>query len=546
MEPLYWLLIALPAAIVLEVVHADPVWIFLAACVAILPLAGLMGRATENLAATMGPSIGGLLNATFGNAAELIIAFLALWKGETELVKASITGSILGNVLLVLGLAIVLGGLKYRRQTFNRTAAALGATLLGLASIALIIPTVHAELQKREGIGSQPSESSLLLLSDEIAIVLAVVYLLSLVFTLKTHQHLFAGPEAEADAHHEAEWSRRTSLIVLLVATAGVALMAEFLVGSVQHAASALGLNKVFIGVIVVAVIGNAAEHSTAVLVAMKDKMDLAVTIAIGSSLQIALFVAPLLVFGGLLIGVPLDLHFSLLEVVAVVVAIAVVALIAQDGETHWMEGVLLLAVYLILALAFFNYPQKPEPSPEARLEGRMKEEGGERKEGSLGDLRAVAVKNPHPHSEPRLRSFSVRGTMGSMPAARRAATWPRRKRQSSIVSTSYQGDSTAREKPASWSLRAVSSSTSGPLHGMSVKIGGKRRVQPSRQYPPSVAGTTTTSFSFKDSAACSIMASGSVGLSVPTTRTRDSCTRGPRKASSRRPRSPSPWASRV
>jgi len=356
MQPLYWLLAAVPTAAALNFLRAPGMWIFLAACVAIIPLAGLMGQATEYLAETMGPSIGGLLNATFGNAAELIIALFALKAGKTELVKASITGSIIGNILLVLGASMFLGGVYFKRQVFNRTAASLGATLLGLASIGLLVPTVHYWLAQSNGVNSEQT-GSLVLLSEEIAVVLAVVYLASLFFTLKTHQHLFAGPEAETEAKQEPHWSRKTSLIVLLVATAGIAYMSEMLVHSVEDAAHALGMNDVFIGVIVVAVIGNAAEHSTAILVAMKNKMDLAVTIAIGSSIQIALFVAPVLLLAAVLMGVPFDLHFSAMEVVALLVAIYVTGLVAQDGETHWMEGVLLLAVYGVLALAFFHLP---------------------------------------------------------------------------------------------------------------------------------------------------------------------------------------------
>ncbi len=371
-RPMYFLLLAIPVAIVLHLMHAGGVWIFLFSSIAIIPLAGLMGRATESLAERMGPSIGGLLNATFGNAAELIIALLALWNGETELVKASITGSIIGNILLVLGLSILLGGFRYPRQTFNRTAASLGATLLALASIGLIFPTIFYYLVHAERGGE--AARSLEHLSEEIAVILALMYLLSLWFTLRTHRSLFAGPESEAEQHHQPEWSVRTALIVLLAATAGVALMSEFLVGSVQEAAASLGMNRIFIGVIVVAVIGNAAEHSTAVLVAMKNQMDLAVTIAVGSSLQIALFVAPVLVGAGLLMGVPLDLHFSPLEVIAVVFSIAVLSMVSQDGESHWMEGALLLAVYVVIALAFFNLPvgeMEPLHVPEAAA-GRM------------------------------------------------------------------------------------------------------------------------------------------------------------------------------
>lgn len=357
--PLYYLLSALPVAVGFEFAHAPQVWLFIASAVAIIPLAGLMGRATENLAESLGPAIGGLLNATFGNAAELIIALLALWNGQHALVKASITGSIIGNILLVLGLAILAGGLRYPRQTFNRTAASLGATLLALASIGLIFPTIFFYLLQTAPPRPHAPPQEVEYLSDEIAVVLAVMYLLSLVFTLWTHQDLFASPECEAERHAEVEWRPWLSILVLLIATAGVAWMSEMLVGSVEAAAQALGMSEVFIGVIVVAVVGNAAEHSTAVMVALKNKMELAVTIAIGSSIQVALFVAPMLVLASYLMGAPLDLHFSPLEVIAVVLAIGVLSMVSSDGETHWLEGALLLAVYIIIAMAFYHYPDQ-------------------------------------------------------------------------------------------------------------------------------------------------------------------------------------------
>lgn len=365
-EPLSWLLLAMPVTIAMEMLHVGALWTFVFSGLAVIPLAGLMGRATENLAETLGAGIGGLLNATFGNAAELIIALLIIWRGPEmyPLVKATITGSIIGNVLLVLGMAILLGGLSYPRQQFNRTAASMGATLLALASIGLIMPTVHYYLF-RAGAGHNPEElQKVEFLSEEIAAILAVVYMLSLVFSLRTHQHLFGGPADDLQTtgeHRQPEWSRNTSLIVLLVATAGVGWMAHILVDTVEQAGQALGMNHVFIGVIVVAVVGNAAEHSTAVLMAMKNKMDLAVHIAVGSSLQIALFVAPVLVFASMFMGHthPLDLHFTPLELIAVVLAVSVLALVCQDGESHWMEGVMLLAVYCILALAFYHLPEK-------------------------------------------------------------------------------------------------------------------------------------------------------------------------------------------
>lgn len=359
-RPLWWLLLAVPLALALRLADAAPLAVFLMSCIAIVPLAALMGDATERLAERLGPGGGGLLNATFGNAAELIIALLALANGKHALVKASITGSIIGNVLLVLGLSVLAGGLRHKRQVFSRTAASLGATLLALAWIGLLIPTIFYYVVLP---APRAAAQTAILdrLSGEIALVLAVVYLLSLWFTLRTHRHLFAGPEAQVRPAPHASTLR--ALLVLLVATAGVALMSELLVASVEPAAAALGLSDVFIGVIVVAIIGNAAEHSTAVMAALKDQMDLAVTIAVGSSIQVALFVAPVLVLASVLMGGPaMDLHFTPMEAVAVLIAIAVSALVAMDGETHWMEGVLLLAVYAILGLAFYHLPV---PLPE-------------------------------------------------------------------------------------------------------------------------------------------------------------------------------------
>jgi Ca2+:H+ antiporter len=360
-EPLYWLLPALPVAVVLRLLHADALWIFLAACLAIVPLAGLMGRATENLAETLGPSLGGLLNATFGNAAELIIGLMALRGGPAmyPLVKSSLIGSIIGNVLLVLGGSILAGGILYKKQTFSRTAASMGATLLALACVGLVIPSIYFALGA--SVAGQKGER-VEMISEEIAIILAVTYVLSLVFTLGTHRDLFTGREEagpRAEPVQAAGWGRITSLVVLSVATAGVALMSELLVGSVEAAATGMGMTKTFIGVIVVAIIGNAAEHSTAVLMAVKNRMDLAFTIAVGSSIQIALFVAPMLVFASALMGQApvLDLHFSSMEVAAAVITIVVLTLVSQDGESHWMEGVMLVAVYGMLALAFYHLP---------------------------------------------------------------------------------------------------------------------------------------------------------------------------------------------
>ena len=349
---LSWFLIFVPIAAFLEFTHANPIAIFATSALAIVPLAGWMGRATEHLAEKLGQGIGGLLNATFGNAAELIIALMALRKGLFDVVKASITGSIIGNVLLVLGLSVVVGGLKFPRQIFNKTAAMLGSTMLALSAIGLLMPAVFHLLV--------PNKSREQDLSVEIAVVLIITYVLSLIFTLRTHSHLYTGgvdEKEEEEAIGTHGWSMGRSIGTLLVATVLVAVMSEFLVGAVEEASKKLGLTEIFVGVILVAIIGNAAEHSTAVLVAMKNKMDLALNIAIGSSMQIALFVAPMLVFASYAFGRPMNLLFSPLEVVAIGVSVLVVALIAQDGESNWMEGVLLLAVYTILGLTFYFLP---------------------------------------------------------------------------------------------------------------------------------------------------------------------------------------------
>ncbi len=343
------LLVFVPVAIGLEAAEADPIWVFGAASLAIIPLAGWMGKATEHLAEHLGEGIGGLLNASFGNAAELIIAFLALQAGLHEVVKASITGSIIGNILLVLGLSMVGGGLRFPIQEFNRTAAAMGASLLLLSAIGLLVPALFHYVAGEAGRIHERD------LSLEIALVLFLTYLLSLLFSLRTHKHLYSGAGgAEAAGSH---WSRTRALCVLLGASVLVAVVAELLVGSVEHAARTLGMTEVFVGVILVAIIGNAAEHSSAILVAMKGKMDLALHIAIGSSLQIALFVAPLLLFASYGLGRPLDFVFTPFEVIAVVIAVLAVNRIAADGECNWMEGVQLLAVYLILGIAFYFLP---------------------------------------------------------------------------------------------------------------------------------------------------------------------------------------------
>jgi len=373
------LLVFVPVACVLEWTRASPAWVFVASCLAILPLAGLMGKATEHLAAHLGEGIGGLLNATFGNAAELIIAVMALSKGYHDVVKASITGSIIGNVLLVFGLSAFAGGLRHPAQRFNRTAAGVGVSMLALSAVALVVPSIFHSLVGQD---LKTTERGL---SFDISVVLMIVYALSLLFTLRTHAHLYVGAEAPGvagvrplDPHRpEAPEKQgltpgaspeqqgltplpaaKKSVAILVGATALVALMSEFLVGAVEHTAREFGMTEVFVGVVLVAIIGNAAEHSTAVLMALRNKMDLAMNIAVGSSLQIALFVAPLLVFLSYGVGpAPMDLLFTRFEVLAVAVSVGILALVAQDGESNWLEGVMMLAVYAILGMAFYFLP---------------------------------------------------------------------------------------------------------------------------------------------------------------------------------------------
>ena len=359
-----WLLIFLPVALAVRYV---PAWhnqtvLFVVSALAIIPIAGWMGHATEQLAHRMGEGIGGLLNASFGNAAELIIALIALQSGHIEVVKASITGSIIGNLLLVLGASVVAGGIKFKQQKFNRTAARASCTALILAASALVIPTVFHVAAMRTPTGWTPAAEQRLSLA--IAIVLIATYGAMLLFSLVTHKQLFVGGEADIGTGHDAAgddhaepWSVAKAVTVLIVATALVAWVSEFLVGAVEAAQHSLGVTEVFVGVIIVAIVGNAAEHSTAITMAMKNKMDLALGIAVGSSLQIALFVAPVLVFASYLFPRQLSLEFTLPEVAAVVIAAFVTDQIAGDGETNWLEGVQLLALYTIVGLLFYYLP---------------------------------------------------------------------------------------------------------------------------------------------------------------------------------------------
>lgn len=444
-------LVFVPVPIIGEYLHWSANVIFFTSCLAIIPLAGLMGKATEHLADRVGEGIGGLLNATFGNACELIIALAALRAGLIDVVKASITGSIIGNILLVLGASMLAGGLKYQKQSFNRTAATTSATLLALAAISLTVPSVfhfsvlaphthsithvhggvpetgekfanplietpgehvhptgEADEHKNEGTqtgtsnsgtggdhGSgtsmqsiekqnPPTESHHSSLTNNplhqphteaecktiqqsahvsetklalaISIVQMIVYFLSLLFSLKTHKQLYVreSDDESAEAIGVSGWGVKTSVSILLVCTVLVAILSEYMVHAVEATAHTMHMTQLFIGVILVAIIGNAAEHSTAILMAMKDKMDLALNIALGSGAQIALFVAPVIVFASFIMGKPMDLCFSHFEILAIVVSVIILQYVATDGECNWLEGVQLLAVYTILGFAFF------------------------------------------------------------------------------------------------------------------------------------------------------------------------------------------------
>jgi Ca2+:H+ antiporter len=359
---LNWLLVLVPIAFILEyVVHPGELWIFLVSAAAILPLAGLMGRATEELAIRSGPTIGGLLNATFGNATELIIAFFALQAGKFDVVKASITGSIIGNLLLVLGLALFLGGLRYPKQTFNRQGAGTAASLLVISVIAFLVPALFDITEKQFGISSAQVKIDDANLALGVSIVLLALYAANIIFTLVTHKDLLStADEAEAE-HHQPQWSVPTALGVLVGSTVLVGFMSEFLVSSLEGFTKVAGLSEFFVGLIIIPIVGNAAEHASAVVFAIKNRMELAITIAIGSTVQVALLVAPLLVLLSWVIGKPMDLVLNNpLEIVTLIGAVLIGNSVTRDGETNWLEGLMLLGVYAILAIAFFFLPNVP------------------------------------------------------------------------------------------------------------------------------------------------------------------------------------------
>jgi Ca2+:H+ antiporter len=354
----YLLVPLIPVAVVLEFTHAGATWVFLASALGVIPTAALMGRATEELAARSGPGIGGFLNVTFGNAPELIIALFALGAGLHEVVKASLVGSILGNILLVMGASMLAGGARRDRQNFEPRAASAQALLLLLATVALIMPAIF-ELVQGPGLPSPRDQAvaypaDVLSLSVGVAIILLLSYAAGLLFSLKTHAHLF-NPAHDEDDHGGEPWTLKRSVTMLAIAGVAVGIMSEILVGSITEASESIGLSPFFVGVIVVAIVGNAAEHWVSVYFAVRNKIDLSINIAVGSAAQIALFVAPVLVLSSFLIGpFPMALVFNGLEIGAIFLAVLIAQEITQRGDTTWFEGLQLLAVYAVLALTFF------------------------------------------------------------------------------------------------------------------------------------------------------------------------------------------------
>ena len=349
---IYILLIFAPIAAALEFAHADHMVLFVVSAIALIPLAKLIGDSTEHLSTHYGPTAGSLLNVTFGNAAEIIIAITAISAGLLDLVKASITGAIIGNILLILGLSVIAGGFRYKEQSFSRENIGIQSSMLFLAIIGLAVPTILATTI----LSPSENQGQVQLLSDALAFILLIVYILGIVFTFITHKHLFTPPETTEDIQesHGTHWSKKKSFLLLAASMVGVIVVSEILVASVETTGEELGFGQLFVGAIIVGIVGNAAEHSSAILLARKGKMELSIGIAAGSGTQIALFVVPILVFAGIAMGQPFTLVFTLLELATIFLAVIILNLIVHDGRSNWFEGIMLTAVYIIIAIAFF------------------------------------------------------------------------------------------------------------------------------------------------------------------------------------------------
>lgn len=369
----YFLLIFVPIAIVLEYVHAEQLTLFIVAAISLIPLAKLIGDSTEHLASHYGATLGSLLNVTFGNAAEIIIAIVAINAGLLELVKASITGAILGNILLIFGISILVGGFKFKEQFFNKENVGMQASMLFLAVIGLTIPTILVTTVLNPE--DELNQIKIQFLSDVLAFLLLAVYVAGLIFTFFTHKHLFTSRltnqvgdriavkeknnyiEENPQLEIHKEWSKKKSFFLLGLSMAGVIVISEILVGSIEVVTAEFGFGELFVGAIIIGIVGNAAEHSSAILLARKGKMDLSIGIAAGSGTQIALFVVPILVIAGVLLSRPFTLVFTGFEITSVLLAAIIMNLIAHDGKSNWFEGVMLIAVYIIIAIGFFFIP---------------------------------------------------------------------------------------------------------------------------------------------------------------------------------------------
>lgn len=346
MKILKFMLLFVPISFIGKFLNFSPTIMFILAALSIIPLAGIMGEGTEEISSYTGPKIGGFLNATFGNATELIISFFALKSGLFEVVKSSIAGSIIGNILLVLGASMFIGGLKHKTQNFNinvveTTSSMLLFSLIGLCVPAFFTHTINPNLLNTRYEG----------LSLVVAIVMFILYILSLIFSFFTHKDLYATTTEEEG--HESKWSLKKSIAILIIATVIIAIESEFLVGCIEDITSKLGLSEFFVGIILIPIIGNAAEHSTAITMALKNKMDVAIEIALGSSLQIILFVAPVLIFLSLLFT-PMSIIFNPFELVSLIASVIIANKVASDGQSNWLEGAQLMAVYFIIAAGFF------------------------------------------------------------------------------------------------------------------------------------------------------------------------------------------------
>lgn len=348
MKILKYMLVFIPISFIAKFMNVPGAVMFVLACLSIIPLAGLIGQSTEEISFYTGPKVGGFLNGTFGNATELIISFFALKQGLFDVVKSSIAGAVIGNILLVIGFSMLAGGLKYKTQKFNQKVSEVSSSMLLFAVLGLCIPAIFTHTVNPALLDTRYEGLSLF-----VAVIMFIIYILSLVFTFSTHKFIYSTPEGEKEEEVTAEWSLKKAIFVLVVSTVIIAIESEFLVNGIEPITQSLGWSEFFVGIILIPIVGNAAEHSTAVVMARKNKMDVSLEIAIGSSLQIILFVAPVLIFLSLLFT-PMSIVFNPFELVALIASVLIANRVSQDGESNWLEGIQLIAVYAIIAASFF------------------------------------------------------------------------------------------------------------------------------------------------------------------------------------------------